>query len=79
MEKFFKLKEHGTTVSTEVLAGFTTFFTMAYILFVNPSMLAETGLPQNGVYIATIFAAITGTLIMGLLRIYLMHRHPVWG
>ena len=66
MEKFFKLKEHGTTVSTEVLAGFTTFFTMAYILFVNPSMLAETGLPQNGVYIATIFAAITGTLIMGL-------------
>lgn len=66
MEKFFKLKENGTTVSTEVMAGFTTFFTMAYILFVNPAMLAETGLPQNGVYIATILAAIVGTMIMGL-------------
>lgn len=66
MEKLFKLKENGTTISTEVIAGFTTFFTMAYILFVNPSMLAETGLPQNGVYIATILAAIIGTMIMGL-------------
>lgn len=66
LEKFFKLKEHGTTVSTEVLAGFTTFFTMAYILFVNPSMLAETGLTQNGVYIATILSAVVGTTIMSL-------------
>ena len=45
MEKFFKLKEHGTDVRTEVTAGFTTFFAMSYILFVNPAMLAQTGMP----------------------------------
>ncbi|WZU01974.1 hypothetical protein MGH68_02455 [Erysipelothrix sp. D19-032] len=56
MEKFFKLKDNNTTVGTEVLAGITTFFTMAYILFVNPQILSEVGLPINGVYIATILA-----------------------
>lgn len=66
MEKFFKLKENNTTVGTEVLAGATTFFTMAYILFVNPSILSDAGLPFNGVYIATILAAVVGTLVMGL-------------
>ncbi len=66
MEKFFKLKENNTTVGTEVLAGMTTFFTMAYILFVNPSTLADAGLPFNGVYIATILAAVVGTMVMGL-------------
>ena len=66
MKKFFKLKENNTTVSTEVLAGITTFFTMAYILFVNPSTLADAGLPFNGVYIATILAAVVGTMVMGL-------------
>ena len=66
MEKFFKLKENNTKVSTEVLAGITTFFTMAYILFVNPDILSQAGLPFNGVYIATILAAVVGTLVMGL-------------
>ena len=66
LNSFFKLDENGTTISTEVLAGFTTFFTMAYILFVNPDMLSATGLPYNAVYIATIAAAIVGTLVMGL-------------
>ena len=66
MEKFFKLREHGTTVGTEVLAGITTFLAMAYIIFVNPSMLALTGMPQQAVFLATIFAAATSTLIMGL-------------
>lgn len=66
MKKFFKLDEYNTTVGKEVLAGFTTFFTMAYILFVNPQILADAGLPQNGVFIATILAAVVGTLIMGL-------------
>lgn len=66
MEKFFKLKENGTTVSTEILAGFTTFFAMAYILFVNPQMLAKATLPEQGVYIATILAAVVGTTVMGL-------------
>lgn len=66
MEKFFKLKEHGTTVSTEVVAGITTFFAMAYIIFVNPQMLGETGMPTGAVFLATIIASIIGTLIMGL-------------
>ncbi|HEY4538346.1 MAG TPA: NCS2 family permease [Erysipelothrix sp.] len=66
MKKFFKLDEYNTTVGKEVLAGFTTFFTMAYILFVNPMILSDAGLPQNGVFIATILAAVVGTLIMGL-------------
>ncbi|MBP7213146.1 MAG: NCS2 family permease [Anaerolineaceae bacterium] len=66
MEKFFKLKEHGTKVSTEVLAGLTTFFAMAYIIFVNPDMLSQTGMPHGAVFLATIFASIAGTLVMGL-------------
>lgn len=66
MEKFFKLKEHKTTVSTEILAGATTFFAMAYIIFVNPSMLSQTGIPYGAVVLATIFASITGTLVMAL-------------
>lgn len=66
MEKFFKLKEAGTTVSTEVLAGLTTFFAMAYILFVNPSLLSQTGMPYGAVFLATIFASMAGTLVMAL-------------
>jgi len=65
-EKFFKLKENGTKVSTEIVAGFTTFFTMAYIMFVNPQILSETGIPSQAVFLATIFAAAIGTLVMGL-------------
>ena len=64
MDKFFKLSEHGTTVRTEVLAGLTTFFAMSYILFVNPSMLAQTGMPTQGVFLATIIGAVAGTLMM---------------
>lgn len=66
MEKFFKLKENGTTVSTEVVAGLTTFFAMAYIIFVNPQMLSQTGVPYGAVFLATIFASVAGTLVMGL-------------
>lgn len=66
MEKFFKLKENGTKVSTEILAGLTTFFAMAYILFVNPAMLSQTGMPYGAVFLATIFASVAGTLVMGL-------------
>lgn len=66
MEKFFHLKENGTTVSTEVLAGLTTFFAMAYIIVVNPQILSQTGMPWGGVFLATIIAAIIGTLVMGL-------------
>ncbi|MCX7024367.1 MAG: NCS2 family permease [Spirochaetes bacterium] len=66
MEKFFKLKENGTTVGVELLAGFTTFFTMVYIIFVNPNILSATGMPWQGVFLATIIAAAVGTLVMGL-------------
>ncbi|MBL1225673.1 NCS2 family permease [Enterococcus sp. BWR-S5] len=66
MEKFFKLKENRTTVSTEMMAGITTFFAMSYILFVNPSILSETGMPFQAVFLATIIASIIGTLVMGL-------------
>lgn len=66
MEKFFKLKEHGTKVSTEIIAGLTTFFAMSYIIFVNPGMLEQTGMPWGAVFLATIIAAAVGTLVMGL-------------
>ncbi len=66
MEKFFNLKEHGTDVKTEVLAGITTFMTMAYILIVNPLMLSETGMDFNGVFAATAISAVIATLVMAL-------------
>ncbi|MDY3024407.1 MAG: NCS2 family permease [Streptococcus hyovaginalis] len=66
MEKYFGLKEHGTTVSTEIMAGITTFFAMSYILFVNPSILGAAGMPTQAVFLATIIAAAVSTLIMGL-------------
>lgn len=66
MEKFFKLKENGTSVSTEIMAGLTTFFAMSYILFVNPSILSASGMPSKAVFLATIIAAAISTLIMGL-------------
>ena len=66
MEKFFHLKENGTTVSTEIMAGLTTFFAMSYIIIVNPQILSSTGMPWGGVFLATIIAAIIGTLVMGL-------------
>ena len=65
-EKQFKLKENGTNIKTEMVAGITTFFTMAYIIFVNPTILGQTGMPKGGIYVATILAAVIGTLIMGL-------------
>ena len=67
MDKFFKLKENGTTVSTEISAGITTFLAMSYIMFVNPSILALTGMPNQAVFLATVFAAAVSTLAMGLL------------
>ncbi len=66
MEKFFKLRENGTDVKTELMAGLTTFLTMAYILFVNPSILSAAGMDKNAVFVATIIASVIGTLVMGL-------------
>ena len=67
MEKFFKLKENGTNVKTEIIAGITTFMTMAYILAVNPSVLSVTGMDKGAVFTATVVSSIVATLIMGLL------------
>jgi adenine/guanine/hypoxanthine permease len=66
LDNYFKLGEHGTNVRTEVLAGITTFLTMAYIIFVNPSILGDAGMPKDSVFVATCVAAAVGTLIMGL-------------
>lgn len=66
MERFFHLKENGTNVSTEITAGLTTFFAMSYIIVVNPQILSQTGMPWGGVFLATIIAAVIGTLVMGL-------------
>lgn len=66
MDRFFKLKESGTTVSTELVAGLTTFFAMSYILFVNPQILSATGMPYQAVFLATIISSVIGTLVMGL-------------
>lgn len=63
---FFDLKGNHTNVRTEVGAGLTTFFAMAYIIIVNPTMLAQTGMPWGAVFLATIIASVIGTLIMGL-------------
>ncbi len=66
MERFFKLKQNGTSIGKEVIAGLTTFFAMAYIIVVNPNMLAQTGMEWGAVFLATIIASVIGTLIMGL-------------
>lgn len=72
MENYFHLKEHGTTVRTEIMAGFTTFMAMAYILMVNAGMFSELGavgnnVTYNAVYIATAISAVIGTVLIGLL------------
>lgn len=67
MSDFFKLKEHKTDVKTEVLAGLTTFMTMAYILAVNPNILSATGMPSGELFTATAIASIVGTVAMALM------------
>ena len=66
LDRFFKLTEHGTNVRTELIAGLTTFVTMAYIIFVNPDTLKATGMDQGALYMSTIIAAAVATLVMGL-------------
>ncbi|EHL18160.1 hypothetical protein HMPREF9630_01155 [Peptoanaerobacter stomatis] len=68
--KFFKLKENGTTVKTEIIAGFTTFVTLAYILAVNPGILEATGMDKGSVFTATVLASIIATVVMALYANY---------
>lgn len=79
LERLFKLKANNTTVKTEVLAGITTFVTMAYILAVNPSQLSQAGMNANAVLIATALAACIGTLLMAFLANYPFALAPGMG
>ncbi len=79
VEQFFQLQQHGTKVKREILAGVTTFLTMAYILFVNPNMLAATGMDHGAVFVATCLAAAIGSLVMGLLANYPIALAPGMG
>jgi len=67
VEQFFKLKQHGTTARIEIMAGITTFMTMAYILAVNPGILSATGMPAGGIFTATAVSSLIATLLMALL------------
>ena len=79
IEKFFKLKENNTTVKTEVMAGITTFMTMAYILAVNPNILSATGMDANAILIATALASFVGTICMALFSNYPFALAPGMG
>ena len=65
LDKFFKLSEHNTDINTELLAGFTTFVTMAYIIFVNPQIMSLTGMDQGAIFVGTCLAAAIACFIMG--------------
>lgn len=79
LEKMFKLKENNTTVKTEILAGITTFMTMAYILAVNPSILSAAGMDQGAVFTATVLASFLGTVCMALFANYPFALAPGMG
>ena len=79
LERFFKLSAHGTNVRTEVMAGVTTFLTMAYIIFVNPEILSAAGMPKDAVFVATCVAAAVGSGIMGLYANYPIALAPGMG
>ena len=68
LERYFGLRQHGTDVRTEVIAGVTTFLTMVYIVFVNPAILANAGMDKGAVFVATCIAAAASTLIIALDR-----------
>lgn len=79
LEKFFKLKENGTNVKTEIMAGITTFMTMAYILAVNPNILSASGMDANAVLLATALASFLGTILMALFANYPFALAPGMG
>jgi AGZA family xanthine/uracil permease-like MFS transporter len=79
LERYFQLRAHGTTVRTEIVAGFTTFLTMAYIMFVNPAILSDAGMDRGAVFVATCIGTAIGTLIMGLYANYPLALAPGMG
>jgi AGZA family xanthine/uracil permease-like MFS transporter len=79
LETYFQLKQNGTNVRTEVVAGLTTFLTMAYIVFVNPLILGDAGMDKGAVFVATCVASAVGTLVMGLYANYPLALAPGMG
>lgn len=79
LDRFFKISERGSTVKTEILAGLTTFITMGYVIFVNPTILADAGIPKEAAIAATIIAAVIATLLMALLANYPIAVAPGMG
>lgn len=79
LERLFRLAENGTDVRTELLAGLTTFLTMAYIIFINPAILGEAGMPPGAVFVATCLVAALGSLVMGLYANYPIALAPGMG
>ncbi|TCS93318.1 NCS2 family permease [Hazenella coriacea] len=79
LSNYFGFKEHGTNFKTEMLAGVTTFFTMAYILLVNPSIMGETGMDLGAVFVATAISAAFGSLLMGVIANYPIALAPGMG
>lgn len=79
LNSYFKLDQHGTTVRTEILAGVTTFLTMAYIILVNPMILGDAGMDRGAVFVATCIAAAIGSALMGLYANYPIAQAPGMG
>jgi len=79
LDRYFGLREHGTSVRTEILAGFTTFLTMAYIIFVNPGILSQAGMDKGAVFVATCIASALATAIMALYANYPLALAPGMG
>ncbi|EJL6745309.1 NCS2 family permease [Vibrio alginolyticus] len=79
LERLFKLSENGTNVRTEIIAGVTTFLTMAYIIFVNPAILSDTGMDRGAIFVATCLAAAIGCFIMGFVANYPIAQAPGMG
>ncbi|MGI2071615.1 NCS2 family permease [Shewanella baltica] len=79
LEKLFKLKQNQTSLKQEAVAGLTTFMTMAYIIFVNPMMLADAGMDHGAVFVATCLAAAVGCIVMGLMANYPIALAPGMG
>ena len=79
LERLFKIRQKNTTVRTEVIAGITTFIALAYIMFVNPNILAEAGIPKEAAIASTIWIAALSTMMMGLFANYPVALAPGMG
>ncbi len=79
LNRYFEIEQHRSSIRREILAGVTTFLTMAYILFVNPAILSFAGMDFGGVFVATCIAAAVGTGIMGLWARYPIALAPGMG